>query len=86
MQAWQQGGKLLPHWSVAQARVTTRVAYSNLRPGDLIFWSENGQVSGTYHVALYIGSGQMIHAPRPGKNVEVQSVFYWRTPSFYGRV
>lgn len=86
MRAWQQGGKLLPHWSVAQARVTTRVAYSNLRPGDLIFWSENGQVSGTYHVALYIGSGQMIHAPRPGKNVEVQSVFYWRTPSFYGRV
>jgi peptidoglycan DL-endopeptidase CwlO len=86
MRAWQQGGKQLPHWSVAQARATTRVSYADLRPGDLIFWSDNGQPSGTYHVALYIGAGQMIHAPRPGKNVEVQSVFYWRTPAFYGRV
>lgn len=86
MRAWQQGGKQLPHWSVAQAREVSRVSYADLRPGDLIFWSDDGQASGTYHVALYVGGGQMIHAPRPGKNVEVQSVFYWRTPSFYGRV
>ncbi|HSI93231.1 MAG TPA: NlpC/P60 family protein [Jiangellaceae bacterium] len=86
MRAWQQGGKQLPHWSVAQARMVTRVSYAELRPGDLIFWSDNGQPSGTYHVGLYIGNGQMIHAPRPGKVVEVQRVFYWRTPSFYGRV
>ena len=86
MRAWQRGGVSLPHWSVAQARMVTRVSYSNLRPGDLIFWSDNGQASGTYHVALYIGGGKMIHAPRPGKVVEIQNVFYWRTPSFYGRV
>jgi cell wall-associated NlpC family hydrolase len=86
MRAWQQGGEYLPHWSVAQARAVTRVSYANLRPGDLIFWSDNGQASGTYHVGLYIGTGRMIHAPRPGKVVEIQSVFYWRTPSFYGRV
>ena len=86
MRAWQAGGESLPHWSVAQARAVTRVSYANIRPGDLIFWSDNGQASGTYHVGLYIGGGKMIHAPRPGKVVEVQSVFYWRTPSFYGRV
>lgn len=86
MRAWQQGGKQLPHWSVAQARVVTRVSYAELRPGDLIFWSDNGQPSGTYHVGLFIGDGLMIHAPRPGRVVEVQRVFYWRTPSFYGRV
>lgn len=86
MRAWQQGGKQLPHWSVAQARMVTRVSYAELRPGDLIFWSDNGQPSGTYHVGLFIGDGLMIHAPRPGKTVEVQRVFYWRTPSFYGRV
>ena len=39
-----------------------------------------------YHVGLYVGGGQMIHAPRPGKDVELQSVFYWVDPSFYGRV
>ncbi|MGH8824975.1 MAG: NlpC/P60 family protein [Jiangellaceae bacterium] len=86
MRAWQRGGVSLPHWSVAQARAVTRVPYASLRPGDLIFWSDNGQASGTYHVGLYIGGGRMIHAPRPGKVVEIQSVFYWRTPSFYGRV
>ena len=86
MRAWQQAGVSLPHWSVAQARMVTRVSYAQLRPGDLIFWSDNGQASGTYHVGLYIGAGKMIHAPRPGKVVEIQNVFYWRPPSFYGRV
>lgn len=86
MRAWQQAGVSLPHWSVAQARMVTRVSYTQLRPGDLIFWSDNGQASGTYHVGLYTGAGKMIHAPRPGKVVEIQNVFYWRPPSFYGRV
>jgi cell wall-associated NlpC family hydrolase len=62
------------------------VSYADLQPGDLIFWSDNGKASGVYHVALYIGDGEMIHAPRPGKVVEVQDVFYWIPPAFYGRV
>jgi peptidoglycan DL-endopeptidase CwlO len=86
MRAWEQGGVKLTHWSVAQANETVRVSYSNIRKGDLIFWSNNGEASGTYHVAIYVGDGKMIHAPSTGKNIEVQDVFYWETPSFYGRV
>lgn len=86
MRAWERGGVQLTHWSVAQARQTVTVPYSDLRPGDLIFWSENDAPSGTYHVALYIGGGEMIHAPSPGGHVEIRDVFYWRTPSFYARV
>lgn len=86
MRAWERAGVSLPHWSVAQARMVTRVSYADLMPGDLIFWSDNGQATGVYHVGLYIGSGKMIHAPRTGKVVEIQSVFYWLPPSFYGRV
>ena len=86
MRAWEQGGVQLTHWSVAQARQTLRISYSDLEPGDLIFWSENGAASGTYHVALYIGGSKMIHAPSPGRQVEIQDVFYWRAPSFYTRV
>ena len=86
MRAWQAGGESIPHWSVAQANATTRVSYSQLQPGDLIFWSDNGKASGVYHVGLYIGGGKMIHAPRPGKTVEIQNVFYWVDPAFYGRV
>lgn len=86
MRAWGAAGVTLPHWSVAQARVVTRVSYRELAAGDLIFWSDNGESSGVYHVGLYIGGNQMIHAPRPGKDVEVQSIFYWRSPTFYGRI
>jgi cell wall-associated NlpC family hydrolase len=85
MQAWRAGGINLPRTSRQQAAYVARVSYSDLRRGDLIFWSSNGSASGVYHVGLYIGNGKMIHAPRPGKDVERQNVFYWTTPSFYGR-
>ena len=45
-----------------------RKARSEARPGDLIFISSGGRVS---HVGIYIGNGQVIEAPRPGKNVQI---------------
>ena len=38
------------------------IADEDLRPGDLVFFSENGAVSGMSHVGMYIGDGQFIHA------------------------
>jgi cell wall-associated NlpC family hydrolase len=43
-------------------RVSTRV------PGDLLFYASNGRV---HHVSMYVGDGQMIHAPRTGQPVQV---------------
>jgi cell wall-associated NlpC family hydrolase len=43
-------------------RVTTR------SPGDLLFYASNGRV---HHVSMYVGDGQMIHAPGTGKPVQV---------------
>lgn len=43
-------------------------------PGDLIFWSNNGTDSGTYHVAIYLGGGEMIEAPRTGLKVRIVAV------------
>ena len=40
-----------------------------LQPGDLVFFSGNGEVSGMEHVAIYIGNGQMIHASTPSTGV-----------------
>ena len=37
-----------------------------LAPGDLVFWGSSSNPSSIYHVALYIGDGQIIHAPRTG--------------------
>jgi cell wall-associated NlpC family hydrolase len=84
--AWRAGGRSLTHYSGAQYYETSRVSYSQLRAGDLIFWSDDGSPSGIFHVALYIGGGRMIHAPRTGVPVSIESLWYWRAPSFYGRV
>lgn len=47
--------------------------WAKMQPGDVISFSEDGSgSSGSFgHVGIYIGSGQMIHAPRPGKSVEI---------------
>ncbi|WP_182920343.1 C40 family peptidase [Nocardioides cavernaquae] len=77
MKAWGAGGKYLPHYSVAQYDQSTPISLSQIAPGDLLFWSSNGRASGIHHVALYMGGGQYIHAPRAGKNVEIKSLSYW---------
>jgi cell wall-associated NlpC family hydrolase len=84
--AWASAGRSLPHYSVAQYSAGTPVAVSDLRPGDLVFWSSNGAASGIHHVAMYIGGGQIIHAPRTGRPVEIDSMYYWVPPDFFVRV
>jgi cell wall-associated NlpC family hydrolase len=48
---------------------------SQLEPGDLIFYSFNGSVSGIHHVAVYKGNGEIIQAPYSGGYVEVSSMY-----------
>ena len=86
MAAWNAGGRSLPHYSVAQYESTTPISVSDLRPGDLVFWSSNGSPSGIHHVALYIGGGQILHAPRTGRPVAIDSMYYWIPPNFFTRV
>lgn len=85
MAAWQAGGKSLPHYSVAQYDATTPISPGDLRPGDLVFWGDGGDPSSIYHVALYVGDGRIVHAPRTGRPVTEESLYYWRAPDFYGR-
>lgn len=61
----------LPRSSYAQAGVGTGVSLSEARPGDLLILNGGG------HVGIYIGNGQLIHAPRPGKTVEVSQLAYF---------
>ncbi len=84
MMAWGRGGTSLPHYSVAQFAQSTRVSMKDARPGDLLFWSNNGSPSGIHHVALYLGGGQFIEAPRTGTNVRYNSIYNWY-PDFVAR-
>lgn len=62
----------LPRVSRSQATVGTKVAYADLQPGDLVFFG-SGSIS---HVGIYIGNGNMVHSPRPGKSVEITTMRY----------
>ena len=48
---------------------------ASLKPGDLVFWSSNGMVSGIHHVAMYIGGGNVIQAPESGDVVKITPLY-----------
>lgn len=76
MRAFQNAGKTIPRNSAAQFGAGTRISIDDIRPGDLIFYSNNGSQSGIYHVALYAGNGMRLQAPSTGKSVELVPMFY----------
>ncbi len=86
MKSWRRAGRSLSHWSVAQYYETTPISFSQLRRGDLLFWGDSSDPDSIYHVAMYLGNGRMIQAPRPGRSVEIVSIYYWILPNFYTRV
>ncbi|WP_241385365.1 bifunctional lytic transglycosylase/C40 family peptidase [Rhodococcus sp. CH91] len=66
-------GVTLPRTSETQWHIGTEVPLVAARPGDLLFG--NWQAGGPGHVAIYIGGGQMVHAPTTGDVVRVGPVF-----------
>ncbi|USQ89070.1 NlpC/P60 family protein [Streptomyces phaeoluteigriseus] len=63
-QAWAGAGVAIPRTSQEQWRQLKRVAVKDMRPGDLIIYFDDAS-----HVAMYVGDGTMVHAPRPGRTV-----------------
>lgn len=84
MRAWGAAGVSLSHYAGAQYTSTKAVPVSKMVRGDLLYWSDGGPKS-IYHVAMYLGGGQMIHSPRPGRDVEIVSVNYWIKPDLASR-
>ena len=86
MRAYERAGIALHRTTRDQWYDTRRVALDDLVPGDLMFWSSNGQPSGIYHVAIYAGDGMRIHAPSPGKFVELVPVWSGNLLPYGGRI
>jgi cell wall-associated NlpC family hydrolase len=84
MKAWGSAGVSLPHSASAQFSRTQRVSVGSIQRGDLVFWSK-GSARSIYHVAMYLGGGKMIHAPRPGRSVEIVPITYWIKPDLASR-
>lgn len=71
--AGKQIGLSLPRTAAQQATVGTEVpSLDQARPGDLVVL-ENG-----HHIGIYVGNGQMLHAPKTGDVVKISKV--WETP------
>ncbi|CAM5671228.1 MULTISPECIES: C40 family peptidase [Streptomyces] len=67
--AYRSAGVALPRTTYAQIDAGRRVARSELLPGDLVFF-----YSGISHVGIYVGNGQMVHAPNPSAPVRVAPI------------
>jgi cell wall-associated NlpC family hydrolase len=79
MASWAAAGVGLPHNAAMQQADIPSVSLSNLQPGDLVFFGDPA-----YHVAIYIGGGNIIQAPHTGANVEITPLSYM-PPSSAGR-
>jgi peptidoglycan DL-endopeptidase CwlO len=75
--AYLQVGVDLPHNSHALYGVGDVVPRTDLRTGDVLFFSGLG------HVGLYLGGGKMVHAPYSGKTVEMVDL---ATTNYGGRL
>jgi cell wall-associated NlpC family hydrolase len=81
MWSWRKAGVDLPHYTGAQYSSTVHIPLSELRPGDLVFFR-----SDVSHVGIYVGNGQMIHAPHTGDVVRYASNYSEGSPVYAGRV
>ena len=71
-------GISIPRTAGAQSNGGRPVSLSNIQPGDLLFYSGNGDY-GIGHVTMYIGNGQVVHASNERTGIIVSSIGY-RTP------
>ncbi|GAA1247731.1 C40 family peptidase [Kitasatospora nipponensis] len=66
--SWRQAGVTLPRTSQAQAFGGQRISLAEARPGDLVIFFRD-----MHHVGMYVGGGNVVHAPYPGARVRYES-------------
>ncbi|GAA1569844.1 hypothetical protein GCM10009678_60730 [Actinomadura kijaniata] len=74
--AFAKAGIRLPRVAADQARTGWVIPYGKAQPGDMLIWANDPTAPGYIsHIALYLGNGKMIAAPRRGTVVQVQNVY-----------
>lgn len=75
MWAYRQAGVAIPRTSRSQYAGLPAVPLERLQPGDLVFYAAGSSPSSIHHVGIYLGGGQMVHAPRTGDVVKVSALW-----------
>ena len=79
--AWAAAGVAIPRVTYDQWAALPHIATSAIQPGDLLFYAGEG------HVAMYVGDGYIIDAPRTGLNVQKLPMNTgWYAASYEGAV
>ena len=79
--AWASAGVSIPRTTYEQWAALPHIAASAIEPGDLLYYDSEG------HVAMYVGNGEIIDAPRTGLDVErIPMGTSWYTSNFDGAV
>jgi peptidoglycan DL-endopeptidase CwlO len=71
--AWGRAGVGIPRTAQTQYGAIAHVSLAALEPGDLLFWG-NG-TGDIYHVAMYVGGGDVIQAPETGETVSIAPIY-----------
>ncbi len=78
MFSFRQAGVALPHNTEQQRVAARKIKFGELRPGDLVFFDQEGKKHS--HVGIYLGGGKFVHAPSSGKRVRNDRLDnpYWK--------
>jgi len=86
MMAWRSAGVNINRTSRDQYKGVLKISYDDMRPGDLVFWSTNpNDPNAVYHVAMWIGGGQIVEASRPGVPLRITAMRWGSTMPYAGR-
>ncbi|WP_448059009.1 C40 family peptidase [Cellulomonas hominis] len=84
--AWKNAGVNLNRTSRDQYKQVLKISYSDLRPGDLVFWStDSGNADAIYHVAIWIGNGQIMEASSESRPLRIAPMRWANTMPYAGR-
>lgn len=68
-EAWGHAGTPIPRTSEEQWARLPRIPLKELRPGDLVIYFPKAT-----HVAMYLGKGKVVQAPRTGEEIKVSPI------------
>lgn len=73
MSVYRHFGYSLSHSAAAQSTRGTKITRSELKPGDLLFYKNDGHIG---HVTMYIGNDQVVHASNETDGIIISDIDY----------
>lgn len=73
--AYRTAAITLPRTTHGQVTAGRHVPLDQAQPGDLVFWATARNPNYVHHVGLYVGNGQVLHAPDTGQTVTTRPIW-----------